>query len=1055
MTLPTGSYSVLHAKEVNGMLIYAGYDYNSKSVLWSRNLAIGKLRQLCGYIGEPVNFANSFVLDNKVLFFVNYEDKTNLYSTGGSPQGTFHLTEFNYLADELNVQVYNGLAIFIASGTQDHELWKTDGTIAGTMRLKIFTGFWSPQISRRDNVFYLAGNIPTEVWKIEMPSGQLSLLASIGSNLQVLGVYPQADGIYVTTRFKLFKLDPVSNEPRELVSLTDQSEINTIAFAANEIYLGVSSFNSSELLRIDPLTEASSKVTNFPYGRFSIFTVRNNVLIFSFYSYSGTTLGIFRFDGLSVETIKEFLKPVNNNFTYYLTDNYIVFIANDGATGSELWRTDGTIVGTYLLQDIVVGSAGGEYDMMTLLHGVLYFRASLSTSFNKQAVYRTDGTQEGTILLAGPTSPSSTNIEGGNRNEFIKGSSKIFFLLGGIWETDGTINGTKRISTSSMQSSPKDFVPAGDKFYFLFDDGIHGGQIWRSDGTSAGSYMVKDINPNGASINSLSMVHLYGFSYFSANDGVHGNELWRTDGTAEGTTLVYDAYPDAISNGSISIVTHQNYIFFRTNYAGESNVYRTDGTSEGTIKFRAADIGDMFSFKEHLYFHTYSKDFVRSNGEPGNEEIIESLPTGAPLYTGRQVGWAKSADKLFYSSGYKLWSFDGITNSLSLIENDSVEAENLKVFNGTVYFTKAFELWKSDGTVSGTIKIKNIALRYNQETLGYKQNPPYWLTQVGSNFYFLGDDGYNAGLWKSDGSASGTYKILNGSFSRLSAATNVLYGYRQRYPSDELWKSSGDSVTTYQIANITISDLEEFQGKVYLGSKNKILFISTPDVDQDGYSSDIDCNDLDPLSGYCIPKIEISFNGIEVNPFNPILLEDVIVNQKFRSPPIAITNIGKKDVVLNSVQLTGNDVNAFSIIDENLALSITPGDSTAVFVEFQPTLLKSYSINLVVASNDFNKATISIPITCSVIEELITSLMYPEKSILVYPNPVDDNIFIEVKSPQMKAEVLNIMGMRVLGNISLDENHPTVLNMLGQETGLYLLVITDGQKKWIRKFFKL
>ena len=72
------------------------------------------------------------------------------------------------------------------------------------------------------------------------------------------------------------------------------------------------------------------------------------------------------------------------------------------------------------------------------------------------------------------------------------------------------------------------------------DDGVHGWELWRTDGTEAGTYMVKDIlpgpNSSGASVAPLHAVRLGSYVYFMADDGVSGREVWRTDGTSAGTT---------------------------------------------------------------------------------------------------------------------------------------------------------------------------------------------------------------------------------------------------------------------------------------------------------------------------------------------------------------------------------------------------------------------------------------------------------------------------------------------------------------------------------------
>ena len=112
-----------------------------------------------------------------------------------------------------------------------------------------------------------------------------------------------------------------------------------------------------------------------------------------------------------------------------------------------------------------------------------------------------------------------------------------------------------------------DITPLGDRVFFRYSDGIHGVELWVSDGTRSGTYIVKDIFPGSGGGSPRNMFAHGDLLYFSANDGVHGYEAWRSDGTAKGTFMIDDTRV-----GSESGVPHSfqgfgdNVIFIATTY---------------------------------------------------------------------------------------------------------------------------------------------------------------------------------------------------------------------------------------------------------------------------------------------------------------------------------------------------------------------------------------------------------------------------------------------------------------------------------------------------------
>src|SRR5436190_1595113 len=99
----------------------------------------------------------------------------------------------------------------------------------------------------------------------------------------------------------------------------------------------------------------------------------------------------------------------------------------------------------------------------------------------------------------------------------------------------------KDINSGSLGAVNGAITPAGQNAYFVAFDPVHGRALWRSDGTAAGTRMVKDANGSGVP-NPTELAAVGSELYFSADDGVHGRELWKSNGTAAGTRMVKDVF---------------------------------------------------------------------------------------------------------------------------------------------------------------------------------------------------------------------------------------------------------------------------------------------------------------------------------------------------------------------------------------------------------------------------------------------------------------------------------------------------------------------------------
>ena len=116
---------------------------------------------------------------------------------------------------------------------------------------------------------------------------------------------------------------------------------------------------------------------------------------------------------------------------------------------------------------------------------------------------------------------------------------------------------------------------------------MHRAELWKSDGTAAGTVMVKDIEPGvGAASGSqpFFLTNLNGTLFFSAYDDAHGVELWKSDGTAAGTVMIKDIVPGPTWSDPFYLAAVNGGVEFYALDGASDNLFRSDGTAAGTIE---------------------------------------------------------------------------------------------------------------------------------------------------------------------------------------------------------------------------------------------------------------------------------------------------------------------------------------------------------------------------------------------------------------------------------------------------------------------------------------
>ncbi len=387
----------------------------------------------------------------------------------------------------------------------------------------------------------------------------------------------------------------------------------------------------------------------------------------------------------------------SNITNFYAFNNILYFIADDGIHGSELWRSDGTEAGTYMVKDICVGTS--LYSCVENLIGFgdyLYFAAD--DGINGSELWRSDGTEAGTSLFMNihtveqPWAGSYPLESAIVINDILFFSATTEEFGNELWRTDGTLAGTymvKDISYLWGSSLPMEFVNFGDILYFAADHDELSTELWRSDGTEAGTYMVKDIFEGYRDSSPIDFKVMGDKLYFIAMSAGVGYELWASDGTEIGTYLVKNINEGIKWNGDGNSsypqnLTVMNGILYFTADDGIHGdaLWRSDGTESGTYLFlnfnenESSEIWNLTVNDNKLYF------------------IANSHAIGTNQ-------WAK-----------ELWETDGTEEGTILLkEKLTYEDYNLGLFNATdkLYFVVAND-FESNYQQTGFIWQKDLEL---------------------------------------------------------------------------------------------------------------------------------------------------------------------------------------------------------------------------------------------------------------------------------------------------------------------------------------------------------
>jgi trimeric autotransporter adhesin len=390
-----------------------------------------------------------------------------------------------------------GSQVFFTAETpsEGRELWRTDGTTAGTRLVRDLTpGFYSSHLPRLlagdDGALYFVrqpGQLfdTWEIWKTDGTSDGTVMIAS-GTNA-IASLHGSTPNGFV---YSLSVVRP-----------------QTATIVRYEMWVAGGP---------DPRPQLLETPTYLPHGE----VVIGGDLFFL--QSAGGASGVWRTDGTPSGTRSHFraagpLRMFGAGASMYMLE-----------TAGRLWRVwpDGS---SLLLSETVRGL------FVTVLDagGPIVFATESGT---RHQVWRTDGTRAGTTTLL--------DVDG--TDGFVRAGDRLFFKAGDLLETLDLRTGVR--SAVAPVAGFRERAVAGD--VVVFDGRTNNDtELWRSDGTPGGTVLVRDLWPSSSS-GPRQFVSWNGIALFVARDR-YGSELWRTDGTATGTRMVANIRPESVIEGQV------------------------------------------------------------------------------------------------------------------------------------------------------------------------------------------------------------------------------------------------------------------------------------------------------------------------------------------------------------------------------------------------------------------------------------------------------------------------------------------------------------------------
>jgi ELWxxDGT repeat protein len=812
--------------------------------LWITDGTAAGTQELLGCSVDCPAFSGSQASLNGVLYLTVTGDGGGpnfVWRSDGTLKGSFSLPFANTLSSPgasptpFDLLTFGGAIYFVVYSSPDFQLWRSDGTEAGTALDPELANLYVYNIAVAGNKLLLLAfdqNAPdgTKLWLSDGTAAGTTAVPGFVSYNTVFSPFFEAIGDHAailapdpTGAWQIWATDATAAGTRQLTQLALPPGSPPVfppqlTIAGNRMFfVGFTAAAGFQIWSTDLTPAGTAPITAFPGGMSeppsaAQMAQAGSHLVFFAGANQGApqTAWSVPIDGpaaAAVPLCPEGCGTFDPLVSLTAVGGSLVFVSGDRSGNFDLWVTDGTPAGTKLAKRGVCKDGCPAGFNLTVVDAKAYFSTAPAPQA-PLALWQTNGTVAGTVRVALPAALSAAPPFGEVRGQILFDATLQPNAAPDIWVSNRTPAGTRQLTfeANAYSASPSGLVAAGNLVFFnaLAPGGaVTPGGLFASDGTTATALPAPLPEQNPAPL-----VAAFGGVVFTVTTAGLDTQLWRSDGTVLGTRLISDLSPLLVEGGPVAANGLVYFFAFDPNAAGGGAIWRSDGSAAGTAK--------LFDL-------------------PGSIEQLESFSVlGQYFYL---IGPTNdfNASELWRSDGttagtVQLTSFGGTTSA-------TIDPALIQ-FGGLVYFTNG-SLYQTDGTPAGTVAVQTAAAPLTEV---------YDLTTDGTELYFVAasvpasfygalwrlgsdgqprqvctaccsggltpapgglafgllDDNLTPQLWWTDGTAAGTRLVSTigtgpvaaGPSGLTAAGARIYFAVDDGVHGVELWQSDGTSAGT-------------------------------------------------------------------------------------------------------------------------------------------------------------------------------------------------------------------------------------------------------------------